>query len=103
MTPFHLIYDLRPSQSHSMPAASGREMVRSGFVRLGMGDEATFSDIYEMLRDTLNEPSTIIDASLRGPSSRDFLRLKAVGAPKYLRDANLKTVRCDDPMNPHLA
>ena len=69
MKPFYLIYDLRVSQSHLMSTISRRDKVRSVSAQLGMDDKATFSDIYEKLRDALNETLIKVEASLKGRSS----------------------------------
>lgn len=69
MKPFYLVYDLRVAQSHLMSAESRDKKVRSVSDRLGLHEEATFSDVYEMLRDTLSESMEIIDVTLKDPSS----------------------------------
>ena len=74
MKPFYLIYDLRVSQSHLMSTNSRRRRVNSVSARLGMDDNATFSDIYAKLRVTLDRALTIIEATLKGPPSKEPLR-----------------------------
>ena len=65
MRPFYLIYDLRVSQSHLMTTNSRREKVNSVSARLGMNDNAAFSDIYEKLRESLDETLTVMEATLK--------------------------------------
>lgn len=74
MKPFYLIYDLRVSQSHLMTTNSRREKVNSVSTRLGMDDKATFSDIYEKLREALDVALTVMEATLKGQPSKDPLR-----------------------------
>lgn len=69
MKPFYLIYDLRVSQSHLMTTNSRREKVNSVSARLGMDDKVTFSEIYEELREALNETLTVMEATLKGRPS----------------------------------
>jgi hypothetical protein len=74
MKPFYLIYDLRVAQSHLMTTDSRREKVNSVSARLGMDDKATFSDIYEKLRESLDEALTVMEATLKGRPSKEPLR-----------------------------
>ncbi|NKX41305.1 hypothetical protein HGG71_07460 [Rhodobacteraceae bacterium R_SAG2] len=69
MKPFYLIYDLRVSQSHLMATNSRREKVNSVSARLGMDDKATFSEIYEKLREALDETLTVMEVTLKGRPS----------------------------------
>ena len=74
MKPFYLIYDLRVSQSHLMSAISRRDKVRSVSARLGLDEEATFSDIYVKLRSDLDETLVIMEATIRGRSPKTSQR-----------------------------